>query len=268
MANKEVANVPSQEMLDALKQEFPQEQGFDKVTFPRLSFKSQDVTEGKGKSRTVVMEAGTFLTEKPNDAGEWEKEEIGTEIEGKIIYKRRQLKMYDEDTEEFSSTPIFDDEDEILPLFCNKKEVARGTPQELKDMFPKTSDDGKKRSKLEENIVLYIVYNDELHEMSLRGSSMYSFKSYARKTNVPAVLTRFTSEPQEKGSIEWNQMQFEAVRQLDADEIKENLEKIAEIKDGINQMREFFASRNQGDQSEEKSGADEEFEALAAGEKE
>lgn len=261
--SKELAKAPSQEMLDALKQEFPQEEGFDRVTFPRLSFKSQDVSEGKGKNRTVVMEAGTFLTERPNESGEWEKEEIGAEIEGKIIYKRKQLRMYDEDTEEFSSTPIYDDADEILPLFCNKKEVARGTPQELKDLYPKVSDDGKKRSKLEENVVLYVVYKDELHELTLRGSSMYSFNSYARKTNVPAVLTRFCSEPQEKGSIEWNKMTFEVVRELDADEITENLLKITEIKDGIRQVKAFFASRNQEPAETQE---DKEFEALASGE--
>lgn len=263
----EVATVPSQEKLDALRQQFPQEQGFDRVSFPRIVFKSQDVTEGKGKAKKVLVEAGEFILEEPNDNGVWEKEELGKEIEGIILFQRKQLRHYEEGTGEFTSSPIFDNDDEVLPLFKNKERIAEGTPAELKKEYEFTDKKGKTKSTLEENRVLYILFNGKVHQMNLRGSSMWSFVDYARKTNVPAVMTRFNSEYQENGSIEWNKMTFEIARELDAAEVDDVLDRVREIKESIEEIKAYFASRN-AERSGEKVRADEEFEKLAAGKNE
>ncbi len=256
-----VVAAPSQAILEALRQETPAEQGFTRTLFPRLGMYSQDVVEGKGKNQTVVAEAGIFFTDKPtgeevkNDDGkmvkEFEKNEIGDSIEGIIIFNRKQLRHYDEKTETYTSSPVYDNDDEVVPLFRNKAEIARGTPAELKArpeyQFEK---DGKTKSSLEDNRILYILYREpksdeaQIFEMNIRGSSMYSFMNYARKTLVPSVLTKFTSEAMEKGKIQWNKMIFEVSEQLDADNCTMVLEKVKEIKEAIMQEKQFFAAKN------------------------
>lgn len=253
MSNKKetaVAVQPNEDALAALKQNFPQDPGYTRIQLPRLIFKSQDVTKetrvnGK-KQIEVVTEAGTFLFERESDEIDdngkkiWKQTTIGTVLEGVIVYQRKQLRMYDETTEEFSSTPIFDEENEVLPLFCNKAEVAKGTPAELKALYAFTDDNGKEKSKLEENRVLYILVDGELYQLNLRGSSMYSFLGYARKTLVPSVLTKMSSEPKEKGTISWNQMTFEPVRALSSDEVGAILARQEEIKASIAEEKAYF----------------------------
>ncbi len=244
---KELALAPSEDALALLKQNFPQTGGFTRVLLPRITFKSQDVFEGKGKDKKVVIEAGTFFlereTEEVDEHGKkvWEKTEVGDSIEGNIIYVRKQLRMYDEQTEEYTSSPIFDTSEDVVPLFCNKKEVARGTSKELKAKYMFEGKDGKKRSALEDNSILYVIMDGEMFQLNLRGSSMYSFLSYARTTLPPAVLTKFTSEANENGGIEWNKMIFTAVRAINGEEAKMILEKQAEIKDAVAQEKAFFA---------------------------
>jgi hypothetical protein len=247
---KELATQPTEASMQALRNEFPQDLGFNRIMLPRLTFKSQDVTEGKGKAMKVVMEAGTFIEERETDDEDeetgkkiWEKKELGSEIEGIIIFQRKQLRYFDESTEEFTSSPIFDDENEVVPLFCNKAEIAKGTPAELKKNYEFTGTDGKVRSKLEENRILYVLMGDEMYQLNLRGSSMYSFLAYARKTLVPSVLTTMNSEPKEKGSIAWNQMTFTAKRSLTQAEIDTVLEKIGEIKAAIAEEKAYFGKQ-------------------------
>lgn len=248
--------VPNQAILDALRNEFPAEQGFTRVFLPRLGMIAVDVKVGKGKAMKVVSEAGTFFTdrqaEEANEEGkkEFEKEEIGDAISGIIVFQRRQLRHYNESTEEYTSSPIFDFDTDVIPLFLNKKEVAKGTAAELKSRpeFQLTKD-GKTKSTLEENKILYVLYNDELFQMNLRGSSMYSYKTYAKDLHTEnkspnTVLTAFSSEACEKGDIEWNKMTFSAKRDLNAEEAETVLEKIKELKAGIVQEREFFASKD------------------------
>src|ERR1035441_8205259 len=102
---KELVSQPSEEVSSQLAQGFPQEQGFTRAILPRLALVSQDKVSGKGKSMVVTQEAGTFLkeyqSEETGDDGKkvWNKDEIGTEIEGTIVFQRKQLKFYDEKTQ-------------------------------------------------------------------------------------------------------------------------------------------------------------------------
>lgn len=232
-----VGKVADEETLAILSESFPVEPGGSKFFIPRrISMVSQDKTEGKGKQMKVITEAGTFFmenqTEEKDENGKpiWEKTELGTTFQGIIIFQRKQLKMYDEKTELFTSSPIYDSEDEVVPLFCDKAEVARGTPAELKAKYAFTDDNGKQKSKLEDNRVLYVDVDGELYQMNLRGSSMYSFLTYARKVSPPTVVTEFSSEPKEKGSIAWNQMTFTPIRKLAQKEAESLIEKVQEIK--------------------------------------
>jgi len=240
-----LAVLPSSETLAALKNEFPQEDRKQHISLPRLSLVSQDITEevkvGGKKQINIVTEAGTFVEEYKTDEidpdtgkGAWAKHDLGTEIEGIIIYQRKQLRYYDQSTEKFTSSPIYDSVDEIIPLFCDGKEIARGTPRELQAQYPqKLTTSGKQRPALEENKVLYLLYGGKPYQMTVRGTSMYSFLEYARGVNPPTVVTAMSSEAKENGTTKWNQMTFKAVRSLNADEADEVLATIRDIKTTI-----------------------------------
>lgn len=244
-----VTTVASAQALAELKQSFPAEVGFTRKMLPRLGMISQDVTEGKGKTLKVVTEAGTFFIDKEGEEEDengkkvWERTEIGAEIEATILYQRKQLRMYDETTETYTSSAVYDTEDEIIPLFYNKAEIARGTPAELKAREEYVFErDGKKKSKLEDNRILYVLYDGEIYQMNLRGTSMYSYMTFARKVLPPSLLVIFSSEPKDKGNISWNQMTFTEVRVLNQEELNTVLEKTADIKEGITEEKSFYAS--------------------------
>lgn len=247
---KELSTKINAETLEVLRNSYPVEKGANRIMLPRLTMASQDVTEGKGKAMKVVAEAGTFYIERPTDEEDengkkiWEKKELGSEIEGVILYQRKQLRMFNETTEEYTSSPVFDNEDEIVPLFCNRSEVGRGTPAELKEKYQYTDKEGKVKSKLEENRILYVQYKGDYYQMNLRGSSMYSFLSYARKVIPPAVVTVFGSEPKEKGTIAWNQMTFEVKRNVTQAEAEEIVKKVDEIKSAIIAEKSQYLNQN------------------------
>lgn len=248
----EVMVPASEASLAQLRNEFPADVGFNRVLLPRFGLVSQDVTEGKGKSMKVTTEAGTFFIEKQTEEVDeetgnkkWEREELGTEAEGIIIFHRKQLKIYDEATQKYTSSPIYDNNDEVIPLFLDKKEIKRGTPAELKALYPGLNQNGKPASKLEDNVILYVLMNDEVFQLNLRGTSMYSFKTFARKVLVPSILIKFSSEAKENGSTAWNMMTFEPVRNLNQKEVNDVLARVAEIKQGIAAEKAFYANQNQ-----------------------
>jgi hypothetical protein len=227
----------------------PQEQGFTRLLLPRLGMYSQDKFEGKGKSAKLVKEAGMFYTEVETDEkdGEgkkiWEKTEIGTVMEGVILYHRKQLSYYDEATEKYASSPIYDNADDVVPLFMDKKEIHRGTAAELKAKYAYTDPkDGKVKSRLEEMRVIYILKDGQMYLMSLRGSSMWSFSTYAKSCLVSTVLTRFSSVAKENGAIAWNQMSFDATRELTAEEADTVIDCVQKIATSIAEEKEYFQS--------------------------
>lgn len=253
-----LAKVASEEQLAALRGEFPSEPGFVRIQLPRLGLVSQDQTEGKGKNMKVIAEAGTFYVERQSDEVDeetkqktWERTDIGTEVSGIILYQRKQLRMYDEDTELYTSSPVFDSDSEVLPLFCEKKEVDRGTPKDLKEKYKYTDKNGKVRSKLEDNRILYVLVDGEMLQLNLRGTSMFAYMSYARTTTPNTVVTTFSSEQKEKGSIEWNQMSFTAERGINGAEAEEVMKHTAEIKRGIVSEKGYFAAQQSSGKRED-----------------
>ena len=113
---------------------------------------------------------------------------------------------------------------------------------ELKAKYQYQDKEGKTKSKLEDNKILYVLYDGEVYQLNLRGSSMYAYMSYARKVTPPAVLTRLSSEAREKGEIAWNQMTFEQVRSLNTKELTLSLEKVEETKNSIAVEKASYAS--------------------------
>lgn len=258
-----VANVMTEEQLALMRDSYPVEKSFNRIMLPRLGMTSQDVVEGKGKSMKVVTEAGTFFIEKQSDEEDengkkiWKREEIGTTIQGTILFQRKQLRFFD--GESYTSSPIYDNDDQIIPLFSNKQEVDRGTPEQLKKrtIYQGKSAKGKPISKLEENRILYVLFKEEVYQLNVRGTSMFAFMTWAKKNLPPSVLTKFGSEPKENGAISWSQMTFEAVRILTADEADIVQSKMAEIKEAVEAEKSFYATKDSGEQK-----ADEDLKKL------
>lgn len=247
---KEVMVTPSQELIDQARANMPTAEGFQRIQLPRLGMYSQDKTEGKGKAMKVIAEAGQFYIEKEtdelNEDGKkvWVKEEIGTSFEGTVAFYRKQLSMYDSATEKYTNSPIYDNDEEEIPLFCDKKEVMRGTPKHLKQVYAYTGEDGKKKSKLQDNKVLYVLYNGEAYQMSIKGTSMYSFLTYTRSVVPPVVHTLFSSEEKSSGATTWNMMTFKTIRELSADEVEKVIELQNQIKFSIKAEKDYYASLN------------------------
>ena len=290
MANKETAIVKaaSEETLAALAQQFPTEPGFSSVSFPRLGLVSQDITEEKKNPKTgkkeieVITEAGTFYLEKETGEEEdvldpktgkktgtkkvWERIELGDEIEGIIAFQRKQLKYFDKDTETYTSSTVYDHDDEIVKLFCAGAQVDEGTPAELKAKYPGVTKSGKPKSDLEDNRIVYILYDGEFYQLNLRGTSMYAYMTYCRKTQPGpnAFVTTFGSEYKESGKINWNQMTFAAGRQITAEEAEKISEFIKEMNE-VTQMRKGIAAQKKAADDEFDSyGKDEDVEESAA----
>lgn len=268
-----LAKPASAELVAALGNSFPVEEGFTSVALPRITFVSQDKTEkvkGKdGKTKVnLITAAGTFFREsqKKDDDGKlvldedtgkpiWDTDELGSEVDLDIVFQRKQLKYYDKGTGAFTSSNVYDENEEEVVLYTNRTEVKRGKPADLKKDYEFKDENGKVKTALEDNRVLYVLYKPEgeeqasMHQMNLRGSSMYAFMTYARqcRPNVPAVITHITSEPKKNGSNEWNQMVFEAARPISNDEAKFAAESIAELVGSIAERKSRFSANRDAD---------------------
>ena len=236
----EITTTASKESLETLEKLYPKEQSFSRILLPRITFLSQDKMEGKGKNMKVVAEAGTFISEKPNEAGEWEKEELGKEIDVQIFYHRRQLRYWDATNESFVNSPIYDTDEDIIPLFQDKKEIARGTQKELQARYPAL--EGRKTSPLQDERVLYVLYRGEAYQMSIKGGSKWAFLTYSRKVNPSTVTTTISSEEKENGSITWNQMIFAEGSKISEKEAREIILKAEDIKLAIIAEKSYYQS--------------------------
>jgi len=240
---------PTDEQLAILRNSYPVEESFQRTLLPRLGMASQDVTEGKGKAMKVVREAGTFFIEKQtdekNESGKsiWSSDEIGTEIDVVILFERKQLRYYD--GEKYTSSPVYDTNDQVLPLFKDKQEVDRGTVTELRTrpIYQGLSAKGKAISKLEENRILYVLYKDEMYQLNIRGTSLYSFLDYKKTVRPNEVVTHLESESKENGAISWNQMTFDEVRPINSEESDSVITHLKDIQDGISAEKTFYNSK-------------------------
>jgi hypothetical protein len=209
----------TEQQLAVLNEAFPVSSETNRVSLPRFGMLSKDITEtvgaGKNKKIKVIESAGTFYTE--SDEGEvsdegkkvWTKKFIeGAEVDVIITYHRRQLRMYDSSLEKFYSTPVYDNKEQVLPLYLDKQIVMTGTQAELQAKFPTLTLKGKPSSKLKEETILFIIYNDELYQMNLSQSSKWTFKDYAKKVNPSTVITTLGSVEDTFGDNTFSKVTF------------------------------------------------------------
>jgi hypothetical protein len=280
MAKGKEMVVKDAELDLALAQNIPVEPGYQEVQFPRINFLSKDITEkvkNKKSGKTeinIICEAGTFILEVYNkEAKEFEKSELGKTIDVEFAYERKQLKFYDKDANTYVSSPIYDTDEDVIPLFKQKKVIARGTATQLRNKveFIEIGADGKKKFKLEEQKVLFVRYEGEVHQLTIRGSSSWNFSKYKKEVNIATVVTTLDSEEAQTGDNNYNKMTFTIARELSTAEKKEILALQTEIKEGIAEKNAYFAKFVVGDEegdvdeSEDDEDATDEFEVKPKG---
>lgn len=236
----------------------PKENTFIRKTFPRISFTSQDKTEGKGKTMTVTEEAGTFFLEKPTDETDdknkkiWSHVEIGKSLEGVIFFTRKKLSYYDQPNNAFISSSYFDQDNDEIVLWSAGKQIGKGNKESLQKLYREEIKDPKDPTKkkivnnLAENKVLYVWYKDEVYELTVKGTSMYSYSSYYKDCNGEPNknLTLMTPEDCENGSISWSKIIYKRVRQLSQSEWDITRTLAREMIEGIQEEKKYFSSLN------------------------
>lgn len=254
----------TEEQLAILNDSFPVASESSRPSYPRFGMLAKDIVEvtgsGKNKKVTVLQAAGSFYTEK--DEGEID-EETGkkkwtkTFIEGEtvdviIAFHRRQLRMFDSSLEKFYSTPIYDNKDQVLPLYLDKQIVMKGTQADLQSKFPTLTQKGKPSSKLKEETILYVIYECEMYQMNLSQSSKWTFKDYARNINPSSVMTTLGSVEETFGDNTFSKVTFAKGRLIDGDEFETVIENQAELKETVESDSLLFIEGQAGQENLEK----------------
>lgn len=244
----------TEQQLTLLNNSYPVSEGSNRVILPRFGMLSKDITEesgtGKAKKITVIEAAGTFYTERDmgdvDEAGKkkWTKTFIGEEVEIIIAFHRKQLRLFDQSLKKFISSPVYDSNDQIIPLFLDKRVIARGTPEQLRALYPKMTEKGKKSSKLNEETILYVLYEDEMYQWNLTISSGWSFGDYKRKVNPSTVITKLSSLEETNGSNTYRKAVFANKRLING---AEEFEKVSAaqtvLKDAVESDKQYLLSQ-------------------------
>lgn len=244
----------SQELSTELQGEsyLPKENTFIRKTFQRISFTSQDKTEGKGKNMVVTEEAGTFFLEKPTNETDdknkkiWSHDEIGKSLEGVIFFTRKKLSYYDQAAGKFISSSVYDQDTDEIVLWQDGKQIAKGSKAELQAPYKFIKEDGKPSCKLAENKILYIWYKNEIFELTIKGTSMFEYSGYYKNCNGEPNknMTLISSIECVNGSTEWNKTTYSRVRQLTQDEWDITRELAKDMINGIAEEKAYFAGIN------------------------
>jgi len=256
-------NEISAEQLAILNESYPVSTESNRLQLPRFGMLSKDIIEtsgtGKNKKIKVVQAAGTFFTK--SDEGEvdedgkkeWTKKFIeGDTVDVQIIYHRRQLRMYDSSLEKFYSTPIFDNADQVIPLYLDKQIVKKGTQKQLQDMWPALTQKGKPSSKLKEDTILFVVYEGVLHQCNLSQSSKWEFKSYPKTVNPSSVITTLGSVEETFGENTYRKLTFTNKRIVNTDEFESVTENQTILKDQVKSDEKFYLGSGKADDNGDK----------------
>lgn len=244
-------NEITQEQLALLNQSYPVVEDSNRLTLPRFGMLSKDIVEetgtGKSKKIKVIQAAGTFYTE--SDQGEvneegkkvWTKKFIESEnVDVIISFHRWQLRKYDSSLEKFISSPIYDTADQVLPLYLDKQVIKRGTEAGLQSLYPALTQKGKKTSDLKKELILYVIYENELYQMNVSQSSKWEFLTYKRSVNPSAVITTLGSVEETFGKNTYRKMTFVKSRMIDSDEFNTVIDNQTILKEAVENDKQFL----------------------------
>lgn len=245
----------SKEQLAVLNDAFPVVENNSRPSLPRFGMLSKDLTEetkvGGKKKIEVLQSAGTFYTEKDlgdvNDEGKkiWTKEYLGEgeDVDVIIAFHRKQLRLFDKSLAKFISSPIYDSKDQVIPLYLDKRQIAKGNQEELQALYPAMSEKGKKISKLKEEKILYVLFKGELYQMNLTQSSKYSFLDYAKRVNPSTVVTTLSSIEETNGSNTYRKVTFKNTRTINSAEFDGVMEHQSNLKVQVDSDAKYFLSK-------------------------
>lgn len=252
--SKSLTTQITQEQLNELKSLAPVSNDYSKVQLPKLGMLAKDITEetgsGKNKKINIVNVAGEFYVENKTDELNEKGKNIyaktffeGETMEGIVVYHRYQLSLWDEAKKLYTSSPIYDSNTDIIPLFEGGTQIAKGTPAELQARYPDgVTKTGRPRYALKEITVLYVLKDGELYEWPLSMSSKYEFSDYKKKVICPSVVTTFGSKEETHGSNTYKKTTFASKRQITAEEFEVVKETVTGIKDAIEAEKRYYAT--------------------------
>lgn len=252
-----------------LNASYPVSEESNRLTLPRFGMLSKDIIEtsgtGKAKKIKILEAAGTFFTESDegevNDEGKkvWTKKFLdGKTVDVIIAFHRRQLRKFDSSLEKFISSPIFDNADQVIPLFLDKQQIHKGTQAQLQALYPALTQKGKPTSDLKEETILYVILDGVLYQSNISQSSKWEFKTYAKSVNPSTVITTISSIEDTFGENTFCKMTFKTNRLIDSDEFETVNENQTLLKETVESDKRFYLGDG-------KSEADKDFEALPGG---
>lgn len=232
--------------LDKLRNAYPQhaEDSYVKTVLPQITFKAKAVLDEAGEK--VKIKAGTFMLkvrseEQKDGKYEYTETELGSKVTLNVLYERYRLSYYDSANEEYVSSPVFDSKDEVVKLFKGGKQYLTGTVADLQALPEFTvEENGKQKCKLQLQKVLYVFFNDAVHEMALSLGNGYAWRTF-KSDKVAAVLhIEISSEKTENGGNKYNQMTFKDAGYVTEEEAQRNLALIEDIRRGIDAEKAYY----------------------------
>lgn len=242
----------TEEQLAVLNESFPVSTDESSgLKLPRLGMISKNVTEetgtGRNKKIVILQPAGSFFTE--SDEGEvdaagkkvWTRHYIEEPtIEGTIVFYRRQLRLFDASLKKYISTPIFDNENQVIPMYLDRKVIKRGTQEQLQSLYPALTLKGIKTSDLKEEAILYVLYDGKLHQMNISQSSKWLFKAYKKSLNPSTVVTEFGSLEDEFGGNVFSKTTFASKGMIAPSSFDTVVEAQNTLKDQVESDEKFY----------------------------
>lgn len=261
----------SEEQLAFLNQSYPASDDNQRLSLPKFGMLAKDLVEetgtGKNKKIQVIQASGTFFTERDNgekdEAGKsvWTKDYIdGETVDVQIVYHRYQLRFFDQSLGKFISTPIYDNPEQILPLYLDKKVIKQGTEKELQALYPKLTAKGKPSSDLKKLTILYVVYKGEMYQFGLSTSSGWEFSNYKKKVNPSTVITTLSSTEETFGVNTFRKTLFDIARPISADEFDTVRESVEQIKTQVQSDAQFLLAS--GDTSKDEIDAEDVYKNM------
>ncbi len=272
---KKINNEITTEQINELNLAYPISEDSNRLQLPRFGCISKDIVEetgsGKNKKITIIQPSGTFFTEKDegevNEDGKkvWTKTYLEGEMQDvQIVYHRRQLRKFDSSLEKFISSPIFDNGEQIIPLYLDKQIIQRGTQAQLQKLYPALTQKGKPTSDLREETILYVIYNGELHQMNLSQSSKWEFKLYAKSINPSTVVTTLGSVEETFGKNTYRKVTFKSAGLINRDQFEVVKENQTILKATVESDQKFFLAAGTPDKDFDKEAAEIEASATKA----
>lgn len=201
---------------------------------------------------------GTFVRRNPAEkkGDKWEKKEIGQTFNGVIVRVRLSLSEYNPNYRR--ETNEYDNIKEKAMLWETnagvRSKIAEGTPEELRKAYPN----------LRARRILYLVVNDELVKLTVKGSGLGKlfkyFQEFGSNQHLFEFYTEFhpSKEENKAGMGYWALQPLRGAKLTDA-ELESIAGHITNVSENLKRFKEFYGDKPEAIEKElDLSVADEE----------